>query len=126
MADWRTMARAALLTDNQIDDKKVAVLRKELLADKRIERPELEFLFEAKKAAKSASPAFERLVFEAVRVSILGHGKVTAEDAAWLRQWMLADGKVGDGEKKLLKELKLLADATSPEFQALYKQFVGQ
>ena len=124
MADWRRLSRAALL-DGQIDEKKVAVLRKEFFADKRIERAELEFLLDVRKNARGAAPEFEKMVFEAVRTYILGDGKVTPDDTAWLRTWIQADGKVNDAEKKLLKELRLLADQTCPEFQALYKEFVG-
>lgn len=122
MADWRTLARAVLLADNQIDDRKAGVLRKELLSDKSIERSELEFLFESKKAAKATSPAFERLIFEAVRTFILKDGKVGADKTAWLREWIFTDGTANDAEKKLLKELKLLTDSVGPEFLALVKQ----
>ena len=56
MADWRKLAKAALLADGQIDEREVAILRKELFADKRIDRAELEFLMEAKKQARWSCP----------------------------------------------------------------------
>ncbi len=126
MADWRKLAMRALLADNQIDEREVAILRKELFADKRIDRSELDFLLEAKKKARSAVPAFNKLLFEAVRTALLGDGKITAEETAWLRAWIMEDGKVDEAEKKLLKELKLLADQVCPEFQALYNEMVGK
>lgn len=126
MADWRKLALRSLLADGQIDDREVAILRKELFADKRIDRAELDFLLEAKKKARSAVPAFDKLLFEAVRTALLADGKITAEETTWLRAWIMADGKVDDAEKKLLKELKLLADQVCPEFQSLYNEFVGK
>jgi hypothetical protein len=122
MADWRKLAKAALLADDHIDDHEVAILRKELFADRRIDRHELDFLLEAKAAAKSVTPAFDHLLAEAVRTYLLADGKITPDEAAWLRGWIFADGKVSDAEKKLLKELKLLADQVSPEFQTLYDE----
>ena len=126
MADWRKLAMRALLADNQIDEREVAILRKEFFADKRIDRAELDFLLEAKKKAKSAVPAFDKLLFEAVRSSLLADGKITAEEVTWLRNWIMADGKVDDAEKKLLKELRLLADHVCPEFTAMYNEMVGK
>jgi hypothetical protein len=122
MADWRRLAWGALLCGHHIDDRKVALLRKELFADRRIDRSEIEFLLQAKRAAHSAVPAFQALVLEALRSYILTDGVIDADEAAWLRAWIFADGKVDADEKKLLKELKLLADRVSPEFQKLYDE----
>jgi hypothetical protein len=126
MADWRKLAMRALLADNQIDDREVAILRKEFFADKRIDRAELDFLLEAKKKAKGTVPAFNKLLFEAVRTALLADGKITAEETAWLRSWILEDGKVDQAEIKLLMELRLLADHLCPEFNALYNEMVGK
>lgn len=126
MADWRKLAMRALLADNQIDDREVAILRKEFFADKRIDRAELDFLLEARKKARSTVPAFTKLLFEAVRASLLADGKITPEETTWLRAWILEDGKVDQAEIKLLMELKLLADHVCPEFLALYNEMVGK
>lgn len=122
MADWRRLAREALLADGQIDEREVAIVRKALFADGRIDRSELEFLLEVKKFAKATVPQFQKLLFEAIRNVILADGTISANEAAWLRQWIFADGKVDDAEKHWLKELKLLADSVSPEFTALYNE----
>ena len=126
MADWRKLALRALLADGEIDEREVGILRKEFFADKRIDRAELDFLLEAKKKARKVVPAFDKLLFEAVRTALLADGKITAEETTWLRSWIMADGKVDDAEKKLLKELKLLADHVCPEFQAMYAEMVGK
>jgi hypothetical protein len=100
-------------------------LRREFLANKNIDQAELEFLLEARKEARSVAPSFQHFLFEAVRTWILADGKITPQETAWLEQWFLADRKVDEPEKKLLKELRLLADQTCPEFQALCKKHLG-
>jgi len=122
MANWRNLCKAALLADGQIDEREVALIRKEFFADGRIDRSELEFLLEVKKEAASAVPSFQKLLFEAVRNVILADGVIDAEEAAWLRTWIYADGKVDADEKHWLRELKLLASRVSPEFMTLYNE----
>ncbi len=126
MADWRRLARAILLAGGHIGDRKVAILRKELFADRRIDQSELAFLFEAKRGAYKAVPAFQSLLNEAVRTTILADGSISAGEVEWLRGYILADGKVDADEKKLLRELKLLADRVCPEFQALYDECMAK
>ncbi len=126
MADWRRLAKAVLLAGGHIDERKVAILRKELFADKRIDQSELDFLLEAKRGAYKAVPALQSLLNEAIRTAILADGSISAGEVTWLRDYILADGKVDDNEKKLLKELKLLADRVCPEFQALYTECMAK
>lgn len=122
MANWRQLALSALLADGQIDEREVAILRKEFFADRRIDRAEMEFLLEARKKAATCAPSFEKLVFEALRSVILADGYISPEETEWVRQYIYADGKVDAAEKHWLKELKHLADRTCPEFLALYEQ----
>jgi hypothetical protein len=122
MADWRRLAKAALLAGGRIDDQKVAILRKELFADKRIDRSELQFMMEARHGVYQAVPAFHALFMEVIRSVLLADGVISAEETAWLRAWLCRDGKFDAEGKKLIKELKLLADQVSPEFQALHDE----
>jgi hypothetical protein len=126
MADWRRLAKAVLLAGGHIDDRKVAILRKEFFADKRIDASEISFLFESKRGAYKAVPAFGALVNEAIRTCVLADGVITIGEVAWLRDYIFADGKVDEDEKKLMRELKLLADKVCPEFDALYKECMAQ
>jgi hypothetical protein len=126
MADWRRLAKAVLLAGGHIDERKVAILRKELFADRRIDQSELDFLLEAKRGAHKAVPAFQSLLNEAIRTAILADGSISAGEVSWLRDYILADGKVDNDEKKLLKELKLLADRVCPEFQALFTECMAK
>ncbi len=126
MADWRRLAKAVLLAGGHIDDRKVAILRKEFFADKRIDETELGFLFEAKRGAYKAVPAFQALLNEAIRTTILADGSISPAEVVWLRGYILADGKVDEDEKKLLRELKLLADQTCPEFQKFFDECMAK
>ena len=66
------------------------------------------------------------LLNEAIRTTILADGSISAAEVGWLRAYILADGKVDEDEKKLLRELKLLADQTCPEFLALFNECMAK
>jgi hypothetical protein len=122
MADWRKLAKDLLLADGRIDERETALVRKELFADGRIDQIELDFLLDLKKSAAAVPASFNQMVFEAIKNNLLADGTLHAGDAAWLRGWIFADGKVDADEKKLLQELKSGAKQVSREFEALYDQ----
>ena len=124
MADWRKLAKAALLADGKIDAREVKIIRKELFADGKIDKLELEFLAEVRNAAKSTAPAFVKLFNDAVKNNVLADGAISSAEAKWLRKAIFADKKVDADEVKLLKAIKAAATKTSPEFDALYKECV--
>ena len=64
MAEWRKVAKALALGDGYIDTKEVAILRKELFADGRIDKSELEFLYELKRKAKTHVKDLDKLIEE--------------------------------------------------------------
>ena len=128
MADWRKLAVAALLADGVIDETEVKVLRKELWADGKIDRDEVEFLIELRNAAQkkakggTLSPAFETMFFKAIQDNVLEDGVITGKEAGWLRKMLYADKKIDENEKRFLKKLKNQAHKTSPAFDALYNE----
>ncbi len=67
MADWKKTARNILLADGFIDEREVAVLRKELFADGKIDEIEMDFLLELRRDAKRLVPNFHFLVIEALK-----------------------------------------------------------
>jgi uncharacterized tellurite resistance protein B-like protein len=127
MADFKKLALAAILADGQIDDAEVRMLRKELLADKKIDKQEVAFLIElrnqAQKKAKArkaeVSPAFEKFFFDAIAMNVLADGRIDKAEAKWLRTMLFADKKIDENEKKFLRRLKKEAKKTSPDFEAL-------
>ena len=114
--------KAQVLADGKIEDHEVEIIRRELYADGQIDKDEVEFLIALRNEAKAVCPAFEELFFKAVKQNVLTDGSIDAEEAAWLRSMLFADGKIDDLEKKFLGELKKEAKRVSPEFQTLYDQ----
>jgi uncharacterized tellurite resistance protein B-like protein len=123
MADWKKLAKALILADGYIEEKETDIIRRELLADGTINKTEAEFLIDLRNSAPRAVAKFHSFVFEVVKKALLADGDITAAEAAWLEKFILADGKVDEMEKTLLKELKAGAKKTSPEFEALVKKY---
>jgi uncharacterized tellurite resistance protein B-like protein len=132
MADWRKLALNAILADGVIDDNEVKILKKELYADGKIDKEEVDFLIELRnKAQKKAaggnlSDAFEKFFFKAVQDNVMADGKIDTEEARWLRTMLYADRKIDENEKKFLAKIKKAATSTSPEFDRLYEQAMGK
>ena len=120
MAQWRNLAKSLALADGAIGEREALIIRKELLADKNLDREEMEFLFELRREAKSVVPSFAALVNEVIKKAVLKDGVIGASEATWLRKWIVADGKLKADEKQLLEELRKAAKQVSPEFQTLY------
>jgi hypothetical protein len=62
MAEWRKVAKALALGDGYIDEKEVSILRKELFADGKIDKSELDFLYEIKRGAATVVKALDKLI----------------------------------------------------------------
>jgi hypothetical protein len=122
MAEWKKVAKRALLLDGRIDLKETAVIREEIFADGRVDKSELEFLFSLRKEAESCVEAFNELFFTAVKKHMLADGAISAAEARWLRKMIFADGTIDENEKKLMQELKAGARDLSPEFNTLYEE----
>ena len=112
------------LADGRIDGSKVEALEGLLYADRVIDRAEADFLVEIHRRAERVTPGFEKFFYQAIKRHLLADGAIDATEAAWVRRVVLADGKVGEREKKLLRELKGEAARTCPEFDALFAECV--
>jgi hypothetical protein len=122
MADWKKVAKRALLSDGRIDLKETAIVRDEIFADERVDKSELEFLFALRREAESCVQAFTELFFKAVKEHMLSDGVISAAEAKWLRKMIFADGSIDEDEKKLMESLKHEARDVAPEFQKLYDE----
>ena len=125
MADWRKLAKALALADGRIDTKETQIIKDAIWSDGKLDKSELEFLLDIKKSASGVVREFNTMLFSALKAAVLADGDISASEAGWLRKFLYADGKIDDDEKKFLQDLKSSATATSPEFDALYKQAVG-
>src|SRR5262245_29272363 len=122
MADWKKLARRALLLDGRIDLKETALVREEVFSDDRVDKSELEFLFALRKEAESCVQAFSDLFFSAVKKHMLSDGSISAAEAKWLRKMIFQDESIDEEEKKLMQDLKAGARDVSPEFQKLFDE----
>ena len=119
MLDLRKTEQA-ILANGRVDGPELAELRRLLYAGGKIERREADFLVELHKRVQHMTPAFEHFFYQAIKDHVLAHGRIDAEETAWLRRMLFADGKIDDRERKFLHELKGEAKLVGPEFAALF------
>src|SRR6478752_5351295 len=120
MPDLRQFERD-ILAIGKVEGQELEVLRRALYADGKIRRPEADFLVELHKRVQHLTPAFEQFFYQAIKDHILTHGRINAEETAWLRRMLYADGKIDDEGRKFLHELKGEAEQVSREFEVLFK-----
>ncbi len=116
----------AILANGRVDGAELEALRRKLYAGDKIERREADFLVELYKRVQHRTPAFEQFFYQAIKDHILAQGRIDAEEVAWLRRMLFADGKIDDEERKVLHELKGQAKQVSREFDALFEQSMKQ
>lgn len=128
MADFRALARDLCLADRKIDEGEVKILKKHLYSDGKIDRKEIEFLIELRNAAKKTGGVkgvFEAFFYKAVYDGVIGNGIISAGEATLLRKAILADARVEEAEKKLMRKLKSAAKRTAPQFDKLYDEVMS-
>ena len=116
----------AILANGRVDGPELEGLRRQLYAGGKIERPEADFLVELHKRVQHRTPAFEQFFYQAVKDHVLAHGRIDAEETAWLRRMLFADGKIKDEERTFLHELKGEAGEVCREFQVLFEECMKQ
>jgi hypothetical protein len=115
-----------VLANGRVDSPELELLRQAVYAGGTVDRPKADFLVELHKRVQRRTPAFEHFFYQAVKDHILADGRISPEEADWLRQMLLADGQIDDQERKFLHQLKGEARAVSPEFEALFKECLKQ
>lgn len=111
-----------ILASGKVDSNRLESLRSQMYSRGKIGRPEVDLLVELHKRLKHSTPAFEQFFYQAIKDHILQHGRVGADQAAWLRRMLFADGKFDDAKRKFLRELKGEAGAVSGEFELLFEE----
>lgn len=115
-----------ILAIGKVDGQELEVLRQRVYVGKKINRPEADFLVELHKRVQHMTPAFEQFYYQAIKDHILADHRIDAEEAAWLRRMLFADGKIDDEERKFLHELNGEAQHVCPEFKALFEESMKQ
>jgi uncharacterized membrane protein YebE (DUF533 family) len=135
MADFRKLAISALLADGQVDDAEVKVLQRGLKGgDGAYDDEGLKFLIElrelAQKKAKSAgaslTDAFERFFFKVMSDVVLKDGHVAEREVKFIKEHLLADGKIDDAEWKFIEGVNKKAKSKHASFDEMYKAFVAK
>jgi hypothetical protein len=111
-----------IMANGKVDSPELELLRDKLYTDGKVHRREADFLVELHKRVQHMTPAFEHLFYQVIKSHILTDGKIDAEETAWLRRMLFADGKIDDNERKFLHELKGEAKQIGPEFEALFME----
>jgi hypothetical protein len=111
-----------ILARGKVDSDHLEALCLALYAGGTVGRPAADFLVELHKRVQHPNPGFEHLFYRAIKDHVVVHGRIDAEEAAWLRRVVFVDGKIKDEERKLLHELKGEAGQVSREFEALFEE----
>lgn len=125
MLDLREVEQK-ILANGRVDSHELKTLRGQLYAGGTIGRREADFLVELHKRVQHLTPAFEHFFYQAIKDHILATGRIDAEESAWLRRMLFADGKLKDEERKFLHELKGEAKHISREFELLFEEGMKQ
>jgi hypothetical protein len=119
MADFRKLARALILAEDRVTDRAFEVIRREFIRDGVIDREELEFLLDVRKAVGAVPHEFNRLLFQVLTKYLLKDGLLGTAEAEWLRRLVFTDDRADADEKQFLRDLRAGAKSTSPDFDAL-------
>ena len=68
MAEWRAIAKVAVLGDGHVSQKEVEILRNIILKDGKVSKSELAFLQEIKAEAKTAVKMLDELIADCEKV----------------------------------------------------------
>jgi uncharacterized tellurite resistance protein B-like protein len=115
-----------ILANGRVEGHDLEVLRQVLYADGKIDRKEADFLVELHKRAQYRTHAFEQFFYDAIKDHVLTDGRISAPEAAWLREMLFSGGKIEDEGRQFLRRLKGEAREVSPEFEALFKEVMKQ
>ncbi len=101
--------KMAILADGVIDAHEVKQISAVIWDDGKIDREEADFLFELNDAKKEAVPEWTELFVKAISAHLLedaaSPGEIDADEAKWLTDKIMGDGKVDEVEKALLTNL---------------------
>jgi uncharacterized membrane protein YebE (DUF533 family) len=118
---------AATIADGKVDEGEVTALRQEIYADGKVEKEEVEALFQINDACTDGDnhPSFKQLMADAVCDCVLADdvtpGEVSAEEAEFLCDLLMADGSVDDTEKFVLQQIRAKATKINADFDSQLK-----
>src|SRR3954471_20606855 len=85
------------MTRRRLDDDDAEELRRALLSDDgKISRKEADFLVRLRERVPERTPGFERFFYKALRDHLLDDDLLSATEAKWLLDVLLADDKIDE------------------------------
>ncbi|HEY1861404.1 MAG TPA: hypothetical protein VGG61_13675 [Gemmataceae bacterium] len=114
--------KAKVLMRGVIEDVELETICQALYADAKIDKRVIEFLVLLRSEARAVCTAFDDFFFEAMKFHVLSDGSVSAEEAKWLRQVLLAHGRIDAQKRRFLTDVRNEARWVSREFEQLFEQ----
>lgn len=111
--------RAEMLADGRITDREVAVIRRHIEADGRLDLDDMRVLVELLADASEVCPAFDELFFPALREIVLRDGRIGPDEQFYLLKMLYSDGRLRPCELEFLLELRESVAEATPEFESL-------
>ncbi len=119
--EFRTLGMK-ILANGKIEGHEVESLWELISADGKVDREEAEFLIHLYRRTDQITPVFEKFFYKVIKQHLLADGTIDGEQVVWLRKLILADGKVSEREKKLLREIRGEAKEISVQGHALIEE----
>lgn len=94
-----------LLKDGKIDAQETIAIRQELWESGTINKEKADFLVRLRNQAKELDPSFTTMFFEAINAFVVDDDTIAEDKIAWMREMLMADGKIDEDEKVFLAGL---------------------
>lgn len=111
--------RSQLLTDGNITDAEVALIKGHVERDGNLDLDDVKFLVELLSEARQVCPAFDEFFFATLKEVFLADGEIGQDEQFYLLKMLYSDGVLRDNERNFLAQLRREVSQVSPEFEAM-------
>jgi uncharacterized tellurite resistance protein B-like protein len=122
MINWPRFVKKLMLAEGRINEVEAELLERTVDHEGCIEMEEVAFLVALKREAVWVHPRYDRFLLDVLKKVVLKDGRISDNEAGFLRKLILADHQVTAAEKAFLLELKQEAQSYGPKFILLYEQ----
>ena len=111
--------RSELLSDGNITDAEVALIRGHVEQDGQLDLEDVKFLVHLLSEANEVCPAFDKLFFATLKDVFLADGKIGQDEQFYILKMLYSDGVLRENEREFLQTLRREVAEVSPEFEAM-------
>ena len=111
--------RSQLLSDGNITDAEVALIKGHVERDGTLDLDDVKFLVDLLSEAQDVCPAFDEFFFATLKKIFLADGKIGQDEQFYLLKMLYADGVLRPNEREFLATLRAEVAEISPEFEAM-------